>query len=186
MPMSGRRGPPREVDFREVINAARYLVRSGRGWRMLPIHFDLWQPVYGWFRELARGFLFQTVHDLAVMLDRERAGRETSPAAGMIDGQSVRASQAETRVRTINSNVWRRPPKVDFVIEVIRSDDQKGFEVLHRLLGRGTDLRLDDPLATPRATLRKAHRRLSRHDPRRRGWKSRPSKYTSVNFKTDS
>ena len=111
MPMSGRRGPPREVDFREVINAARYLVRSGRGWRMLPIHFDLWQPVYGWFRELARRFLFQTIHDLALMLDRERAGREASPPAGMIDGQSVKASQAETRVTTIDSNLWRRPPK---------------------------------------------------------------------------
>jgi hypothetical protein len=29
----------REVDFREVINAVRYLARSGGGWRMLPIHF---------------------------------------------------------------------------------------------------------------------------------------------------
>ena len=39
MPKPGRRGRPREVDFREVINAVRYLVRSGCGWRMLPIHF---------------------------------------------------------------------------------------------------------------------------------------------------
>src|SRR6516162_4931128 len=29
MPTPGRRGRPREVDFREVINAVRYLVRSG-------------------------------------------------------------------------------------------------------------------------------------------------------------
>jgi hypothetical protein len=29
MPKPGRRGRPREVDFREVINAVRYLVRSG-------------------------------------------------------------------------------------------------------------------------------------------------------------
>ncbi len=35
MPKPGRRGRPREVDFREVINAVRYLVRSGCGWRML-------------------------------------------------------------------------------------------------------------------------------------------------------
>ena len=32
MPKPGRRGRPREVDFREVINAVRYLVRSGCGW----------------------------------------------------------------------------------------------------------------------------------------------------------
>ncbi|TGQ32518.1 transposase, partial [Mesorhizobium sp. M00.F.Ca.ET.216.01.1.1] len=29
MPKPGRRGRPREVDFREVVNAVRYLVRSG-------------------------------------------------------------------------------------------------------------------------------------------------------------
>src|SRR5690242_6272927 len=94
MPKPGRRGRPREVDFREVINAVRYLVRSGCGWRMLPIHFGAWQTVYGWFRELARRFLFQTIHDVALMLDRERAGREASPSAGVIDSQSVKAPAA--------------------------------------------------------------------------------------------
>lgn len=53
MPAPGRRGRPREVEFREVINAVRYLVRSGCGWRMLPIHFAHWRTVYGWLRELA-------------------------------------------------------------------------------------------------------------------------------------
>lgn len=94
MPKPGRRGRPREIDFREVINAVRYLVRSGCGWRMLPIHFGPWQTVYGWFRELARRFLFQTIHDVALMLDRERAGREASPTAGVIDSQSVKAPAA--------------------------------------------------------------------------------------------
>src|SRR6201999_2014517 len=97
MPKPGRRGRPREVDFREVMNAVRYLVRSGCGWRVLPIHSGPWQPVYSWFRELARRFLFQTIHDVALMVDRERAGREASPTAGVVDSQSVKAPQAETR-----------------------------------------------------------------------------------------
>src|SRR5579863_3023743 len=58
---------------------------------MLPIHFGPWQTVYGWFRELARRFLFQTIHDLALMVDRERSGREASPSAGVVDSQSVKA-----------------------------------------------------------------------------------------------
>ena len=97
MPKPGRRGRPREVDFREVINAVRYLVRSGCGWRMLPVHFGAWQTVYAWFRELARRFLFQTIHDVALMIDRERAGREASPSAAVIDSQSVKAPHAATR-----------------------------------------------------------------------------------------
>jgi transposase len=97
MPVPGRRGRPREVEFREVINAVRYLVRSGCGWRMLPIHFGRWRTVYGWFRELARRFLFQTIHDVELMLDRERAGREASPTAAVIDSQSVKDPQAKTR-----------------------------------------------------------------------------------------
>ena len=47
MPKPGRRGRPREIEFHEVINAVRYLVRSGCGWRMLPIHFGPWPTVYG-------------------------------------------------------------------------------------------------------------------------------------------
>ncbi len=69
----------------------RYLVRSGCGWEMLPTEFGPWQTVYGWFRGLMRRFLFQTIHDLALMCDRERTGREASPSATVVDSQSVKA-----------------------------------------------------------------------------------------------
>ncbi len=87
MPEPGRQGRPREVEFREVIDAVRYLVRSGCGWRMLPIHFGPRQTVCGWFRELARRFLFQTIHDVALMPDREQADARPAPSAGVIDSQ---------------------------------------------------------------------------------------------------
>ncbi|GAB6968423.1 hypothetical protein JCM25156A_24610 [Komagataeibacter kakiaceti JCM 25156] len=97
VPHPGRRGRPREIEFREVINAVRYLVRSGCGWRMLPIHFGHWRTVYGWFRELARRFLFQTVHDVELMMDRAQADRDTSPTAAVIDSQNIKAPHAKTR-----------------------------------------------------------------------------------------
>src|SRR5690606_23108229 len=61
-------------------------VRSGCGWRVLPIHFGPWQTVYSWFRELARRFLFQTIHDVELMLDHERQGRDPSRSAVVIVG----------------------------------------------------------------------------------------------------
>jgi transposase len=57
MPKHGRRGRLREADLREIIDALRYLVRSGCGWVMLPVHFAPWQTVYWWFRPLMRRLL---------------------------------------------------------------------------------------------------------------------------------
>ena len=37
------------------------------------------------------------IHDVALMLDRERVGREASPTGGVIDSQSVKAPEAKTR-----------------------------------------------------------------------------------------
>jgi transposase len=64
---------------------------------MLPVHFGHWLTVYGWFRELARRFLFQTIHEVALMLDREMAGREASPSAAVIDSQTIKAPEGNTR-----------------------------------------------------------------------------------------
>lgn len=97
LPSLAKSGRPVETDLREVLNAIRYLARSGGGWRMLPKDFPPWQTVYWWFRRFVRRFMFQTIHDVALMLDRERSGREASPSGGVIDSQSVKAPQAKTR-----------------------------------------------------------------------------------------
>ncbi len=82
-------GRPRRTDLREVLNAIRYLVRTGcggcGGWRMLPKDFPPWQTVYCWFRRLIRLTLFATIHELALMLDRQRAGRTEAPSAGVLE-----------------------------------------------------------------------------------------------------
>ncbi|MFZ1429633.1 MAG: IS5 family transposase [Geminicoccaceae bacterium] len=94
LPKPGKRGRPPATDLREVLNAIRYLARTGCGWRMLPVHFGPWQTVYWWFRRFVRRLLFRTIHDLALMLDRERAGRAASPSAGVLDSQTVKAPAA--------------------------------------------------------------------------------------------
>jgi len=91
VPRPGHLGRPPKVVFREVINAVCYLVRSGCCWGVLSIHFGDWRTGYGWFRELARRFPFQTVHDVELMLNRERSGHEASPSAEAIDRQSIKA-----------------------------------------------------------------------------------------------
>lgn len=68
LPGAGRTGRKRRIDLREVLNAIRYMVRSGCEWRMLPVHFPPWQTVYWWFRRFVRLLLFRTIHDVALMI----------------------------------------------------------------------------------------------------------------------
>lgn len=95
LPRSRKRGRPRMTDLREVVNAIRDLVRAGCGWEMLPSDSPPWQTVYWWFRRFMRQPLCRTIHDVALMADRGRAGREASPSAGIIDSQTVKAPNAE-------------------------------------------------------------------------------------------
>jgi len=44
-----------------------------------------------------RRLLFRTIHDLALMLDRERCDREASPTAAILDSQSIKAPCAAER-----------------------------------------------------------------------------------------
>jgi transposase len=97
LPKPAKTGRRRTVDLREVVNAIRYLARSGCGWRMLPKDFPSWQTVYWWFRRFVRRLLFHTIHNVALMVDRERVGREASPSAGVLDSQSIKAPAAKKR-----------------------------------------------------------------------------------------
>ncbi len=61
LPPPAKRGRKPEVDLREVLNAIRYMTRTGGGWRMLPKDFPPWQTVYWWFRRFVRLMLFRTI-----------------------------------------------------------------------------------------------------------------------------
>lgn len=80
------------MDLREVLNAIRYMTRAGGGCGTLPKDLPLWQTVYWSFRRFARLLLFRTIHNIAQMRDRERAGRETSPSAGIVDSLTAEPS----------------------------------------------------------------------------------------------
>ena len=67
MPKPPRRRRKPAVDFREILNAMRYMARSAGGGRMLPHEFGPWQTVYWWFRRFVRRMLFRTIHDVALM-----------------------------------------------------------------------------------------------------------------------
>lgn len=96
LPSVPQRGCKATTDLRDVLDALRCLARTSGGWRMLPNYFPPWQTVFWWFRRFVRRLLFRTVHDVALMLDRERENREQSPSAAVIDSQSIKAPAAKS------------------------------------------------------------------------------------------
>lgn len=85
LPPAPKRGRKPTTDPRDVLDALRCLARTGGGCQMLPNDFPPWQTVYWWFRRFVRRLLFRTIHDVALMLDRERENREQSPTAAVVE-----------------------------------------------------------------------------------------------------
>lgn len=98
-------GRPRRAPKREIIEAILYFLRAGCAWRLLPHDFPPWQTVYYYLRRWEREGVWAHVHHTLLMADRERAGRDASPTAAIIDSQSVRTAdqkggaRATTRAR---------------------------------------------------------------------------------------
>jgi putative transposase len=83
-------GRPREVDFREIINAILYLNRSGCQWDMLPHDLPPKSTVYGYFTQWRDDGTWQRMMDTLRTEVRVAAGREATPSAASVDSQTVK------------------------------------------------------------------------------------------------
>lgn len=85
-------GRPRKADKREIIDAILYFLRAGCAWRLPPHDFPPWQTVYYYLRRWEREGVWARVHHALLLEDRERAGRDASPSAAIIDSQTIRTA----------------------------------------------------------------------------------------------
>ena len=91
LPPPARTGRPRKWPMRLIVDAILYALRAGGAWHLLPREFPPWGTVYRWFSRLAHTGMFERLAHALTVLDRERAGREASPTAAVIDAQCVRS-----------------------------------------------------------------------------------------------
>ena len=94
LPAARRLGRPRTVDLREVVNALLFIARSCCQWRLLPKDFPPFTTVQYYFYQWRDCGLWRAMNNTLVMELREKAGREASPSAGVIDSQSVKTTES--------------------------------------------------------------------------------------------
>ena len=94
LPAPATTGRKRAWPMREIVNAIFYVLRGGVPWRLIPSHFPPWRTVYRWFARLRDHRAWENINHVLVMQDRERAGREASPTAAVIDSQSVKTTES--------------------------------------------------------------------------------------------
>ncbi|MFC0530421.1 IS5 family transposase [Phytohabitans kaempferiae] len=83
---------------RDIVDAIRYVDRTGCQWPALPADFPPWHTVYYYFRKWSRDGTLTRMHDGLRTRLRLAEGRTADPTAAAADSQSVRA--AETVART--------------------------------------------------------------------------------------
>lgn len=90
-PKSG--GRPALHSRREIVNAIRYVLRNGGGWRALPHDFPPYTTVYDYFRAWRDSGLWEQVNRVLRERVRESVGRAAQPSAAIIDSQSVKTTE---------------------------------------------------------------------------------------------
>ncbi len=91
-PLPKATGRPREVDFREIVNAILYLIFTGCQWRFIPNDYPKWRTVYGYFGAWQKDGTWYRIHETLRSDLRRKKGRHKHPTAGSLDSQSVKTT----------------------------------------------------------------------------------------------
>jgi transposase len=93
IPPAKRGGNKRHVDERAIVDGLMYILSTGCQWRALPKDLPPRSTVHDYFDLWSWDGTLDRLHHALYVKCRERAGREASPSAAIIDSQSVKAAE---------------------------------------------------------------------------------------------
>jgi len=86
-------GGKRRTDMRAVANAVMYILSTGCQWRYLPKDFPPYSTVHHYFLWWHCDGVLDRIHHVLYVACRQKAEREASPTAAIIDSQSVKSAE---------------------------------------------------------------------------------------------
>jgi transposase len=105
--------PQREHSLREVFYGARWIVRAGASWRMMPHDLPPWHTVCQQMqRWIAAGVFEAMVHDLRVAADREE-----QPTAVILDGRTLQSTPESGGRAGFNGHKCKKGSKVHMAVD---------------------------------------------------------------------
>lgn len=85
-------GRPRKTDERLIVNALFYMSRTGCQWRYLPEKYPPRSTVYNYFKAWKGDGTWDNIVNVLRGKAREKADRNLSPSASIIDSQTVKTT----------------------------------------------------------------------------------------------
>ena len=93
IPSCKRGGRRRTVDLREVVNGLMYVLSTAFQWRAVPKDLPARSTLHDYLAFWQWSSTLDRIHQTLYVACRERAGREPSPTAAIIDSQSVKSAE---------------------------------------------------------------------------------------------
>lgn len=90
---SEREGRPTEIDLRAIVNALRYMNRTGCQWRLIPADFPPRGSVRYYFDKWTGDGTLIKLNDMLRKAARRAIDREEEPSIGVLDSQSVKTTE---------------------------------------------------------------------------------------------
>jgi transposase len=111
--------PQREYRMRDVLDALRWLVKTGGQWRYLPGDFPPWPAVYQQARRWVAAGVFEAMaHDLREVI-RVAAGRNPTPSAAVFDGRTIQSTPESGGRAGYDGYKRRRGSKVHMAVDTL-------------------------------------------------------------------